>query len=198
MDKNAYLAQLQSLLPRGAAWTRQLSSNLTSVLGWAAAELARKEALAQRLLREADPRSTVDMLSDWEEAAGLPESCAGVPQLTYQERIEALVQRLTRIGGQSITYYLSVAESLGYTISVEEFRPFIAGHSCIGDPVGGGDVVRFYWRVTVPDAKIVYFSCGTAECGDSLSEIRRAELLECILNRLKPAHTILLFSYEGE
>lgn len=197
MREDAYVDQLQSLLPQGRAWPRQSDAVLTSMLYVIASELVNTESRANLLIEESDPRTTFDMLVDWEDMAGLPDNCSEAAN-TLEERYAALLQKLTNTGGQSIAFFQAVAESLGYVdIEIEEFRPFLAGVNRCGDLLGGGHEVRYYWRVRVPDARLTYFRAGLGRAGDTLMKISKAVDLECIFNRLKPAHTELIFSYEG-
>ena len=52
-------------------------------------------------------------------------------------------------------------------------------------------------RVRVIGARLTPFRTGSSRCGDALLKISRADDLECKLMRLKPAHTRLIFSYQG-
>jgi len=197
MNEQAYLAQLQALLPPGPAWTREPDANLTRILSAWAAELARIDARADDLLNEADPRTARELLPDWERVAGLPDPCMPAAS-TLEERRNRLVQHLTTIGDQSRAFYLSVAERIGYQgVTIEEFRPFMSGRSRCGDALNGPATVRFYWRVHVPEPRVAWFRAGTARCGDRLGAIRRAEDLECIFRRLDTRHTEVIFAYEG-
>lgn len=197
MTKEAYLHQLQDLLPRGQAWTRDKDANLTKVLGLIAGELQRVADRVDALHTEADPRTTLEMLEDWEHTAALPDTCASSAS-TYQERIAALVDKITRTGGQSPAFYIGIAERLGYEIEIEEFEPWICGWSECGEELNGGDDVRFQWLVRVLGPRLIEFIAGASECGDALGDFIQAEDLECILRILKPAHTNLIVTYEGE
>lgn len=192
-----YLRLLQSLLPQGAAWPRDEESALTALLGALADELARLHNRAEELFNEADPRVTLEMLTDWERATGLPDSCTGAAD-TIQERREFLVQRLTSRGGQSIAYFREVATAIGYdNVTIEEYSPFECGASECGDPLNGSSSVRYEWRVLVPGPRVTDFQCGESECGDPLGDIDKAADLECLLTRLKPAQSSLIFAYQG-
>lgn len=197
MTRAAYLIFLQSLLPPGQAWLFDNAAVFNQVLGVIAGELARVHARTDDLLNEADPRSTLEMLTDWERVAGLPDLCTGDLE-TLQERRQALVQRITSRGGQSKAYFYSLAEVLGYEIEINEYRPFITGISHCGDILNGGHDVRYHWRVRVLEPRLTYFRAGVSRCGEKLMSIRYAEDLECILRRVKPAHTNLIFAYEGD
>lgn len=194
--QSAYLQQLQGYLPPGQAWTRARSADLTKVLNIIAAELARVDARVQDLFDEADPRTTDEMLTDWEHEYGLPDACTPTA-ITRQERIDALVEKYRRIGGQSPPYFIALAARLGYQIEIEEYRPFICGWSECGEALNGPDEVRYQWTVRVLGARLIDFYCGVSECGDALGDFRRAEDLECLLRLLQPAHTHLIVTYEG-
>lgn len=192
-----YLQLLQNTLPPGAAWPRGADANLTKLLTALADEFARIHNRAEGLFDEADPATTLELLPDWERVLGLPDDCSGAAD-TIQERRAAVLQRLTTIGGQSIAYFLGIAEDLGYAgTTIDEYRPFECGGAECGDPLNGAPSVRHEWRVNVPDPRITDFLCGESECGDPLGDIDRADDLECLLTRLKPAHTTLIFAYEG-
>ena len=190
-----YLAQLQALLPQGPAWPREADAALTQLLAAWADELARVDGRAADLVEESDPRTTAELLADWERVAGLPDACVAAlagTQTTTQRRA-ALVGKLTTIGGQSAAYYIALAASLGYTITVTEFAPFQAGHSAAGDPLSN-DEWMFAWQVNAPEESIVEFSAGRSCAGEPLRAWGN-ELLECVISRLRPAHTHVLFAY---
>jgi uncharacterized protein YmfQ (DUF2313 family) len=50
-------------------------------------------------------------------------------------------------------------------------------------------------RITEP--RVTLFRAGASQAGDLLGKITRAEDLECLLARRKPAHTTCIVSYEG-
>jgi len=198
-ESKDYQAQLQALLPPGRLWDalREAGGLADDLVASLAEEFARVDERAIDLLHEADPRTTLDLLAEWEAFAGLPDSCTG-SGLTLQERRDALVQRLTATGGQSVGYFQEVADRLGYPVEIEEYRPFICGISQCGVQSLNPDEMRFVWRVSLTDPRVTYFRCGESQVGtDPLLSIARAEDLECVLNRQKPAHTSLFVSYEG-
>lgn len=200
-DGEAYAEALSALLPVGPAWPRDPDTVLMRfVRGLAETYGAVDARAAVLLLREADPRLTFELLAEWEHVAGLPDPCV-IAEQTVEERRQALVNRLSKRGGASRSYFIGLAEDMGYgTVTLREFRPFMAGVSRAGDASWevGAPSMRFYWRVNVPGARLSWFRAGQGRAGnDPLLKISRAEDLECRLQRLKPAHTILQFSYEG-
>ncbi len=150
-------------------------------------------ATAELLLDEADPRTTSAFLTDWERVAGLPDGCvlaSGIAQSSAQRRA-ALVARITMLGGQSAAYYIALAASLGYTITVTEFDLHDVDDS-VEHPLTGAPW-QFAWRVNAPLNTIGVLAV-TDTVADPLAWWGN-ELLECVINRLKPAHTHVLFAY---
>lgn len=113
MSANQYREQLQALLPSGAAWPRNQGAILTATLDALAQELARVDVRMGDLLNEADPRTTNELLTEWERSRGLPDPCVTGP-LTSDQRRNNLVAKVTNLGGQSPMYFLLVAERLGF------------------------------------------------------------------------------------
>jgi uncharacterized protein YmfQ (DUF2313 family) len=57
---------------------------------------------------------------------------------------------------------------------------------------------RYYWTVHVTGAKLVWFRCASGQCGvDPHLRIGLADDLECLLNRWRPGHTDIIFSFEN-
>lgn len=187
-----YLVQLQALLPEGGAWPREPDAALTRLLSAFADEFARVDSRARALIEEADPRTTLELLPDWERLLALPDSCVPDAQ-TLQQRRAAVLAKLVTLGGQSRSYFIGLAAALGYEVSITEFRPFRAGMSSAGDPLTGGDWVHT-WRVNGPENTIRNFAAGQSNAGEPIRSWGNAQL-ECVIDRFKPAHTILQFAY---
>jgi uncharacterized protein YmfQ (DUF2313 family) len=206
-----------TLLPQGQAWPKhapestlwQVCDGLNQYWGYVDARAA------DLLERESDPRQTIELLPDWERNWGLPDPCYNAP-LTIHDRQLALVLRMTMLGGQSREFFIGVAAFLGYTITISEYAPFMAGVSHVGDTrtppldpkplIGdyrwyiGPQEMRFYWTVHITGARLTWFRCGGGggQAGvDHHLEIGLAKDLECLLDRWKPAHTQIVFDYSN-
>src|SRR5258707_8103611 len=99
-----------SLLPQGQAWPRHAPG---SVLWQAIDGLCDYWGFvdgraADLLVRESDPRTTLELLPDWERNWGLPDPCYAEPQ-TIGERQRELVMRMTMMGGQSRQFFIDTA-----------------------------------------------------------------------------------------
>lgn len=193
MKAAGYLAQLQALLPPGDLWRRDQDASLTNLMKALAQEFARIDSRAQDLLREADPRTTSELLEDFERVAGLPDPCVPDVQSVEARRLR-LVQKLTGRGGQSRAFFIELAANLGFPITITEFRPFTAVSSCAS--AINPNPWCYVWLVNAPAVRIDNMT-ATSACREPIRSWGN-ELLECVLTRLKPAHTHLLFGYGGQ
>lgn len=188
-----YLEQLKTLLPPGQAFPRDAGTTLHDLLDGMSIELARVDARGETLPIEANPATTNELLSDWERVAGLSDKCSGALEETQQGRKNALLTKLTSTGGQSAAYFIELANALGYTVTIETYRPFRAGMSRAGDLLTNGDWV-FTWLIRAPETSVISFRAGVSGAGERLRTWGN-DTLECKINQLKPAHTIALFAY---
>lgn len=188
-----YLEQLKTLLPPGQAFPREAGTTLHDLLDGMSIELARVDGRGEALPAEANPLSTNELLSDWERVSGLPDKCSGYLEETLQGRRSALLTKLSSTGGQSPAYFIGLAESLGYTVTIEVFRPFRVGMSRAGDALTNGSWI-FTWLIRAPEVTVTSFRVGRSAVGERLRTWGN-DTLECKLNQLKPAHTIALFAY---
>lgn len=188
-----YLEQLKMLLPPGQAFPREAGTTLHNLLEGISIELARVDGRGEALPIEANPASTNELLSDWERVVGLPDKCSGVLEETLQGRKNALLAKFTSTGGQSVPYFIELAATLGYTVTIEVFRPFRAGRSFAGDPLTNGPWAHT-WLIRAPEVSVVEFRAGLSAAGERLRTWGN-DTLECKINQLKPAHTIALFAY---
>jgi uncharacterized protein YmfQ (DUF2313 family) len=209
-----YAQALAALLPRGLAWPRNPATTLMSGVRGLAEVFGFVDSRAADLLeRESDPRSTLELLPDWERNWALPEECFP-PTLTIGQRQAMLVFKMTLLGAQSRFFFMEVAGWLGYSITISEYAPFMAGVSRVGDTrtppldpnplIGdyrwyiGPPEMRFYWTVHVGQAALTWFRASKGQAGvDPHLRIGIADDLECLLRRWSPAHTQIVFDYSG-
>jgi len=222
-DAEAFTHAFLAKLPLGEIWPRTRGSTLYKVARGLMGVVERWAVRTGRyLISEAFPPTSFDLLPDWERVLGLPEPCLTAAQ-TLAERRAAVREKLQRRpGGQSRPYFIDIARRLGYhveepsphalpaelphvvgrqnRVTIREFRPFMFGVSSLGNPTWrfAPPRMRYVWIVTVPGERLTWFRFGQSRLGqDPHLTIRRAEDLECILHKLKPAHTNLIFSYTG-
>jgi uncharacterized protein YmfQ (DUF2313 family) len=176
-----YTHELIALQPPGKALPTDPDSNWVKLLDALAQELSRVDGRVGDLVDEitvADDAN--EMLPDWERVLGLPDPCAPAPTdpAIRRARIRA---KLSSVGGQSRAYFLSVLAQLGVTVTIDELHGFRMGLNGMGDGVGGGEWANT-WQINVP---------GTLDADTQA-------LLKCVINQLKPAHTAVLWSVNGQ
>lgn len=188
-----YFSLLKSLLPKGPAWLVEADRTLYNLLFAFALEFAKFHSRVIDLQDEADPRYTVECVTDWERVLGLPDACEGVLPETLQQRQNAIVSKLTATGGQSREYFIDIARAHGFDIYITEFPPFRFGVSNFGSQFNGGSW-SFTWQVNAQEFTPIYFEFGRSRFGERFLLLQN-EGLECLMNRLKPAHTEVIFNY---
>lgn len=132
-------------------------------------------------------------LDDWERVLGLPDPCLAFEALTVRQRLAAVSAKLRGVGGQSRAFFIELAASLGYSVTISEFHPPRAGGCHAGDPIAG-DGWTSAWRVNAPAVTVFRAAAGSAAAGEALS-VWGNKSLECRLSAMAPAHTTLIFGY---
>jgi uncharacterized protein YmfQ (DUF2313 family) len=135
------------------------------------------------LITESLPDTATETIDSWAAELGLPD--VAVPAfegLTLAQKRNALTQKYTGRGGQSPAFFISLIEACGYTtVSIIDnlwSTVCLAGRARAGDRCRGGDWA-FLWLVT----------CHAGP--DALPTSN----LEAVVNRAKPSHTAVLFTY---
>ena len=207
-----YATAFLNLLPQGQAWPRARDSTLVLTCQGLSEYWGFVDGRAADLLEtESFPKTTVELLPDWERNYGLPDPC--FPDATsIPERQNMLVLQMTLLGGQSRAFFEWVSEWTGHEIHIAEWAPFMVGVSEVGDTrfeydnTGlyrwyiGAPENRFYWYVASDTAVLEWFRCGASysQCGVHPHLKIITELpIECLLERWKPAHTEIIFDYSN-
>lgn len=146
---------------------------------------------ATRCLKVIDPRTAGNYLFDWERLYGLDGNGKST-----QQRIRAVLAKLNETGGLSIPYFINLAATLGYIITITEPQPFRAGVNRCSDRLAN-EGVRWVWWVNVQNANntVNYFRAGISGAGDRLSDYGD-DVIESVFNDLKPAFTAVRFTYQ--
>lgn len=168
---DGYLSTLQDLLPPGRAWTRERGARLTRLLIGLQLESVRVERRAARLLEEALPGSSLELLPDWESVLGL--SGEG----TLETRRARATAKLVARGAANLDFFRLVASKLGFSVDIQEYRPFRVG-SAVGGALTNGPWVHT-WTVHVAAPGPV-------------------PGLEQAIREIAPAHTVVRFEYAEE
>lgn len=174
-----------SLLPpsKWGFWTREQSSNLYKHLLGASAEQARIDQRMEDLVDESLTLETSELLEEWEADFNIPEDGNQLAKTDTGRRAE-INTRLIQVGRQDEQYFIQIAAALGYTITIENFYPAIMDVMTMGDSVGDS-VNLFYWKVWIDLTSVT----ESAEVN--------IETLIFNLNKVKPAHTMVLYDFLG-
>ncbi|GAA4258923.1 DUF2313 domain-containing protein [Azospirillum formosense] len=184
-----YYALLLGLRPTGPAWPAD-----DELLYGVADGLARVHNRALALLGEADPRATLEMLPAWERVAGLPDACTG-PAAGLADRRSRLVAQLTGRGGQSWAFFIGLAGALGFPgCTITEHAAFTVGSPCDAALNTAGAGWPHAWRLNVPVGAGAVSFTATGGCDEAIRGWGSA-VLECVIRRAAPAHTVVLFGY---
>lgn len=175
-----YTNALLNLLPPGPAWSRDTDSVCVRLVSALAEAYRESDGAACELLAGAFP-ATVDALTEeWYESLGLYNDCGVTTPQSQAEAVRFILGKLLATGGQSRSYFVSLAEAMGFSVTIEEFRTPLCGFSSCGSAVLNAG--RFWaWLVTVE---------GEDE--------EKAELtyLKCLFRKFAPAYTEVLFADE--
>jgi uncharacterized protein YmfQ (DUF2313 family) len=188
-----YRAMILWLFPPGLAFARSVGTVLYNLCHALAQEPARLHERALAIIEEADPTTTKELLSDWERVLALPEvgvSTGG----TFQQRRNDVVSKWTMRGGQAKQKFIERAQKQGFTITIDEFRPFRTGMSRCGDRLYSR-TWRHAFRVNAPSVTLSVFRAGSSRCGERLRNWGDEARLEAAIRKKAASHLIPIFSY---
>lgn len=179
-----YTRQLISLLPKGKLWNKARSNQpctIKELFSGLSEELSRVETRTEDLvLIEKVAATTTELLEEMEVDFGILYDNLN-QGLTFEQRRERVLAKLISFGGNHKEYFEAIADSLGWPITIEEFRPFFMNIGAMGDMVGD-NYNLFYWMVWV-----------TASYGMNWNI---APLILEFQNK-EPGHTIVKFEFRG-
>lgn len=186
-----YLQALQSLMPRGRVWPKDPASTQWRALSGLTPTYERQTVRANFLLSDAFPVTPFELLPDWESSLGLPDPCAGLSP-TIQARQQQVAARFIAGGGQSTGFFISLAATLGYVLTITQFTS-----SHFGQPFGNpfcNTTWDHVWQVNAPTFTVQHFTFGQSGMGEFFSSFGNT-VLQCEIQRLAPAQSTVLFSY---
>ena len=183
-----YTRLITKLFPRGFAWN---GKNLLKLKKGMAPEYVRADERADDLINELDPRTTDEMLPDWEELTAINDSCSPVAE-GKAERRRRVVEKLTSRGGSSPSYFVRIAAALGIPVTIQEFQPFRVDRNRVEQHLNGEEWKNWFW-VIAPSYLRKLFRVDKNRVGDRL--VQTDSDLECAIREAKPANTEVFFKY---
>lgn len=188
-----YQAAMLALMPRGIIWPRGPQSVQSETLAALAPSYTRSTAAALQVLVDASPATTQNLLPEWEESLGLPDPCTPASP-TLEQRQANVRAKFAARGSMSVSYFITLAATLGFDITITEFTDYTIGEA-VGLPMYG-PAWAYAWQVSSPQIQTFYFEAGSSAVGDPLATFDVGELV-CQFLRYKPAETIVFFSFTG-
>jgi len=169
-----YQTLLRQLLPPGRLWDSlcQPGTLFNQLLLALADELAVADGRAQTLLDEINPLTASEMLPEWETFTGLPE--CSIAEQTDTQRRSAIHAKLNLIGDNRLDYFIDVAASLGYTITIDQ-------------------LTAYAYRINAGSTTVVESTC-IDPCTNPL-RVWGNEQLECAMKNINPAHLNQTIAY---
>lgn len=160
---NKYSRMMMNLLPPGKVW-RLIGESLTlTLLAANADELGRLEDRSVNLLNEADPRTAVELLPEYESELELPSTGTNAER---QARIVALL--ISQQGFRPVDFQTALAPLLGSVITVLERTHAIA------DAMGDDRLIFEFFIYRDPTLPGTYFLASA----------------QALIDKIKPSHTI--------
>lgn len=194
-----YEQLLRQLLPPGPAFPRgDYESMIAMLLEVFALELSRIDSRVDALVREDDPRVSVECFREWLEEWGLPDVCTGLlDNLTDSTLRQLLLFRITVEGGQSRKFFAELCARFGYVIQIDELQR----HTVDSQVMDGlwSAPAPYMWKVNI----LTGAENATTNWHNTLGSVREAlawwgdGLVECLIERYKPAHTEVIYGYYG-
>lgn len=192
-----YDQALDRLLPRGPIWKRVPGSMLDAVLHSIAIELARIDAKADKVLDEADPRTSFDLLDHWFTDWGIPSAClTTLSDPTLEEKRRQLIAKI--LSGSSLTtqFFKDMAETLGYEAEIVTYSAFTVNDS-VDKGLYGTEWNTAYSMGVKVKAISTQRIFNTTWTVDQPLSVWGDRLFECLMRELIPAHVTAIFEYQG-
>ncbi len=118
-EKQAFL--LASHLPEGKAWNKAFvyDDDFGNLFFGLAIEFYRFQVLEQKLFNEMDINLADELLLEWEQSVGIPDTCFSVTVSETQRRLQ-VEQKFGKYGGvQTKEDFIRVAAIFGFEIDIE-------------------------------------------------------------------------------
>ena len=206
-DHDAHVHQFLARLPRGPVWPRDCDRWLVKVVSGLTAVVHRFVDRAHDwVFSEAFPPWASELFTDHERWLGLPDKCIGQAATMAERRLRVTEKLANRPGRQDRDYFIGLAESIGYDIRIQEFAPFMAGVSEVGEVEADSGFPRWHigdyrmratWTIHVDGLRFEWFRCGEdgGQAGvDPHLRISGADDLLCLVSTRKPGHSKLFLA----
>ncbi|UNM95658.1 DUF2313 domain-containing protein [Ignatzschineria rhizosphaerae] len=194
MSEKDYQDAGLKLLPNGLAWSKKLTGTFSKLFAGIGSTFAQIDAEANQAINETNPAWANVMLPEWEELLALPE-CGQTGQ-TLAERQKAAGYKWHLKGSLNYKFYEDwIKGAFGYDIEIVTRHPHHCMRPC-NYPLYSDEYksrAEVYIRIS-SDSPYRYFNVQD-RVNDPLV-IGQPSIVECILNKYKPAHMEFIYHYE--
>lgn len=152
-------------------------------------ELEHFDSHVVKLLNEAIPGLSRELLPEWEQDLGLPDLCSALATSDEERAAIAHAKYTGKYSGMGKNFYIDYAGKLGATVTITEyigaFSVFRVNRNRVDrTPDQGIDGARLRSKTSKFKWVVNVYSLGAVSLN----------YLECIFNELKPAHTQVIFN----
>jgi uncharacterized protein YmfQ (DUF2313 family) len=206
-----------ALLPTGPVWPRDRAGVLYRTVRGLTGVHWQAWRRVHDLLNESDPRTIYETIRMWEIDCGLPDPCLENPPTSIDGRRAAIIAKRQMGATTRPVDFIALADTLGYEIEITEFRPFRTWSECnsfLNTEIAGGDLPPAVppnppelppdqiwrrvgwphcWLVHVLNEVSIHWMRCDSDCTAFLREWTGWDELRCIFERIKPAHTHILW-----
>lgn len=186
------LNALMQLMPPGIALDTE-SEEVSDLLKKIAKELNAYADQEEALFFEIDPRFVLLLLVQYEYSLGLPDECS-VGAQTIQERREAIYNKMLDTGGARRVRFIDILKRLGQKVAIIDRFTMHTCESMCNEPILTHPNWLFTWSVTIDSSYDYMLATCESPCAEPLATWGNT-MIECVLNKEKPAYTNLIFKY---
>ena len=164
-----------------------LSAELTAAGNALDATYASAQTIVQNIVPNAGP-----LLEDWERVYGTPSPCSQSIGVTRSQRVGLVNAKINEGGTFTKQKAIELAASIGYSITIQEYRAREYGRATMGTQYAGRDW-HYVWDVITQNNTIT-----ARKSGDAMGEAYRKwgnALLECVLTPKAQADSLVRFIY---
>lgn len=162
-------------------------TNLRKMLVGLAFELGRIEGTANDLLNNYDITTGTNLLSEWEQAIGIPDNCFTVVS-TNTQRSKNILTKLSALGVSTKAGFEALAVTFGYTINIyagADWPTFVADYPMLNK--------NFTLVVEMdvdlqPDEFAYYFPL-------TFGVFNYTNIIQCLFALLVPSNTTIVYNY---
>jgi len=168
-------------------------STLRKILIGLASEWLNFRSKINEVSNEYNPKTTTQLIEEWEQFVGIPDNCIPVASTIEQRRLNVLL-KLAGINATTEKQFKNVASILGYNIEVSN------GVSTSTFPL----TLPFLLisEASAPFTIVITLPSSIKPNGFALTfpftlTSQQPAILDCLFNKLKPANTQLFFRYSN-